>query len=72
MKSTVLTLFLSFLLLGVLPKEDSNDISSNNPVVLELFISQGCSSCPQADQLLKEVRSDAIIALSYHVDYWII
>lgn len=39
--------------------------------VLELFTSQGCSSCPPADELLSEYddRQD-IIALAYHVDYW--
>lgn len=39
--------------------------------VLELFTSQGCSSCPEADALLQELaeRPD-IIALAYHVDYW--
>ena len=43
-------------------------------IVLELFTSQGCSSCPRADQLLKKVaESDhggEIITLAYHVDYW--
>ncbi|GAA3605729.1 DUF1223 domain-containing protein [Flavivirga amylovorans] len=43
-------------------------------VVLELFTSQGCSSCPPADNLLNEVKtkySDSeVVALSYHVDYW--
>lgn len=43
-------------------------------VVLELFTSQGCSSCPSADNLLKNVKtnheSSDVIALSYHVDYW--
>ena len=40
-------------------------------VVIELFTSQGCSSCPPADQLLAELaqRSD-IIALGFHIDYW--
>ncbi|WP_290697012.1 thioredoxin family protein [Lacinutrix sp.] len=40
--------------------------------VLELFTSQGCSSCPKADALLGIVKNDnsTIIALSYHVDYW--
>lgn len=43
-------------------------------VVLELFTSQGCSSCPRADNLLRETalgsQKDNVIALAYHVDYW--
>ena len=44
---------------------------AQTPVVLELFTSQGCSSCPPADALLAELaeRPD-IIALALHVDYW--
>lgn len=39
--------------------------------VLELFTSQGCSSCPKADAMLDEMsqRPD-VVALAYHVDYW--
>lgn len=42
-------------------------------IVLELFTSQGCSSCPSADRLLNKVKRefpDNVFALSYHVDYW--
>ncbi len=44
--------------------------------VIELFTSQGCSSCPAADQLLSKTMSNAkknsknILAISFHVDYW--
>jgi hypothetical protein len=41
------------------------------PVVVELFTSQGCSSCPPADALLGELagRSD-VVALGCHISYW--
>ncbi len=39
--------------------------------VLELFTSQGCSSCPSADRLLDIYSNkENVIALSFHVDYW--
>lgn len=46
-----------------------------SPVVLELFTSQGCSSCPAAEELLSRIGSDPrtrahVVPLAYHVDYW--
>lgn len=39
--------------------------------VVELFTSQGCSSCPPADaELARLVKEGEVLALSYHVDYW--
>jgi hypothetical protein len=39
--------------------------------VIELFTSQGCSSCPPADELLYEMAgSDEVVAISWHVTYW--
>ncbi len=41
------------------------------PIVVELFTSQGCSSCPPADELLGELTQNPdIITLSLNVDYW--
>lgn len=45
--------------------------AGEGPVVVELFTSQGCSSCPPADAYMRELANrDGVIALSFNVDYW--
>ncbi len=45
--------------------------AQENPVVIELFTSQGCPACPPANDLLGELSQRAdVIALALHVDYW--
>lgn len=41
------------------------------PILVELYTSQGCSSCPPADVILGQVKArDDVVALSFNVDYW--
>ena len=46
----------------------------NGFALIELFTSEGCSSCPPADQALEEIQKKYndkdVLVLSYHVDYW--
>lgn len=45
--------------------------AAQTPVVLELFTSEGCSSCPPAEELFAKLADEpGVIALAFHVDYW--
>ncbi len=72
MRILLLTFLLGIALLSTYETKSTH--STDGIVVLELFTSQGCSSCPAADKLLSEVNAtyhqQAVFPLSYHVGYW--
>ena len=60
---------LSFALFGFVHL--TPQVALADQVVIELYTSQGCSSCPPADKILHDLaQRDDVIALSLHVDYW--
>jgi hypothetical protein len=49
--------------------------AGDRPVLVEIYTSQGCSSCPPADRFVHELAArglgrDKVVALTFHVDYW--
>ncbi|MGH6735222.1 MAG: DUF1223 domain-containing protein [Methyloceanibacter sp.] len=62
---------LALLWLAAPAQAEPPEPTASGPILLELFTSQGCSSCPPADALLAEYSDKpGIITLSYSVDYW--
>jgi hypothetical protein len=47
-------------------------LAAERPVVVELFTSQGCSSCPPADAYLRDLSTERadVLPLAFHVTYW--
>ena len=62
---------LSIVLITLLTLHTAKAESGHSPVMIELFTSQGCSSCPPADAILGDLaRNPDVLALSLPVDYW--
>jgi hypothetical protein len=57
-----------------LTKEDARKTDGQGFAVLELFTSEGCSSCPPADALMAKIQKESsgksIYVIAFHVDYW--
>src|SRR6185312_16606761 len=74
--ATALFRAITIALLQISSSVASAQAKEKTPVLVELFTSEGCSSCPPADALLKELQTTQpvpgvrIVALGLHVDYW--
>ncbi|WP_345211415.1 DUF1223 domain-containing protein [Mucilaginibacter gynuensis] len=64
----------AFLANSSFASKSKQSVAGDGFAVLELFTSEGCSSCPPADELLARIQQEAgnkpVYVLAYHVDYW--
>ncbi|MBT4588406.1 MAG: DUF1223 domain-containing protein [Rhodospirillaceae bacterium] len=71
MKSTLAAVILSFGAIVTLAHNVNAETAKDGPIVVELFTSQGCYSCPPAEAYLGELsKNPQVVALEFHVDYW--
>lgn len=71
MKPNLSTLFALGLFTGLAGVAQTAAAQSTQGVLVELFTSQGCSSCPPADAFLAQLtQAEGVIPLALHVDYW--
>lgn len=69
-----LTCLLTEAFITIKNKNISNPVPGKGYAVVELFTSEGCSSCPPADELVAKVQKEStgkpVYILAFHVDYW--
>jgi hypothetical protein len=72
LRYTVAAAISSFVLsAAILPSSQALAAGPPRPLVLELYTSEGCSSCPPAEALIGQLMSDPdLLPLAFHVDYW--
>ena len=76
MKSTFVLMSVMLISIGLRNFSPENVSLKQNPkgfAVIELFTSEGCSSCPSADEAVTEIakeNAETVFVIGFHVDYW--
>ncbi|PZX17584.1 hypothetical protein LX81_01309 [Palleronia aestuarii] len=66
MRAAVIAVFL-----GLVPFAGAFAGTTEQPVVVELYTSQGCSACPEADAMIADLADhEGVLPLALHIDYW--